>query len=140
MPLCEPAAEPAVDILRVSHVELGVSDIEASLAFYRDALGMVVSARDADEAVWLRGLEDASHHCLVLRRTQPGTCLGIGLRVRSEADLDRAAAHFAAVGTLEARLDGSERPRGQGPTVLVRDPFGVPLSLYHHQDTVARQL
>jgi catechol 2,3-dioxygenase len=139
MPLCEPASQPAVDILRVSHVELGVADIDTSLAFYEGALGMVVSARSAD-AVWLRGLEDASHHCLVLRRSQPGECHGIGLRVRSEADLDRAEAHFAAAGTFEGRRDGSAQPRGQGPTVLVRDPFGVPLSLYHRQDSVERQL
>lgn len=139
MPLCEPAVQPAVDILRVSHVELGVSDLDSSLEFYQGALGMVVSARD-DETVWLRGLEDASHHCLVLRTTRPGVCLGIGLRVRSEPDLDKAQEHFAVAGTFEARLEGSDQPRGQGPTVLVRDPFGVPLSLYHHQDTVERQL
>src|SRR5690606_15041103 len=64
----------------------------------------------------------------------------VGLRVKTEEDLDRAAAHFAAVGRCEARLEGSEQPRGQGPTVTVRDPFGVPLSLYHRQDLVERQL
>lgn len=139
MPLCEPAARPPVDVLRVSHVELGVSDLERSLAFYQGALGMIVSARD-DDGVWLRGLEDASHHCLVLRREKPGVCLGIGLRVRSEEDLDRAAEHFGRVGRVEARLDDDRCPRGQGPTVVVRDPFGVPLSLYHHQERVERHL
>lgn len=139
MPLCEPCATPAVDVLRVSHVELGVSDVQRSLDFYVGALGMVVSDVTAD-AAWLRGLEDASHHCIVLRRSQPGQCLGIGLRVRAPDDLDRAEAHFAEVGTLEGRLDGDARPRGQGPTVRARDPFGVPLALYHHQDRVERQL
>src|SRR5690606_23609033 len=139
MPLCEPARQPAVDVLRVSHVELGVSDLERSLAFYQGALGMVVSAHD-DSGLWLRGLEDASHHCLVLRREKPGVCLGIGLRVRSETDLEAAVEHFGSVGRVEALLDGSERPRGQGTTVVVRDPFGVPLSLYHRQDSVERQL
>jgi len=126
-------------VLRVSHVELGVSDLERSLAFYQGALGMIVSARD-DDGVWLRGLEDASHHCLVLRREKPGVCLGIGLRVRSEEDLDRAAEHFGRVGRVEARLDEDRSPRCQGPTVVVRDPFGVPLSLYHHQERVERHL
>ena len=139
MPLCEPAARPPVDVLRVSHVELGVSDLERSLAFYQGALGMIVSARDYD-SVWLRGLEDASHHCLVLKCEKPGVCLGIGLRVRSEEDLDRAAEHFGRVGRVEARLDEDRSPRGQGPTVVVRDPFGVPLSLYHHQERVERHL
>ncbi|HEX7001530.1 MAG TPA: 3,4-dihydroxyphenylacetate 2,3-dioxygenase [Trueperaceae bacterium] len=135
MPLVEPNASPPFDVLRVSHVELGATDLEASKAFYADALGMVVTAQD-DETLWLRGLEDTSHHAIVLRRGTPGTCLRLGFRVRTEADLDLAARYFAGRG-----LDVVEAlPRGQGRTLHVRDPFGVPLAFYHRQDVVKRHL
>jgi len=135
MPLSEPAAAPVFDVLRVAHVELGVSQLERSAEFYVAGLGMVESGRD-EHTLWLRGLEDSSHHCLVLRRQEPGACLSIGFRVRTPADLDRASAHFAARGDLL----GESEPRGQGRTVLARDPFGMPLSFYHEQLRVPRQL
>ena len=135
MPLREPAVAPPFDVLRVSHVELGVSDLDRAAAFYVDGLGMVESHRD-DRALWLRGLEDTSHHCLVLRREEPGRCLGIGFRVRGEADLERAREHF----TTRGQVVSETQPLGQGPTLHVRDPFGVPLSLYYEQRQVQRQL
>jgi len=135
VPLTPPNPRPPFDVLRVSHVELGVADLERSRAFYEEALGMVVTAQD-DESLWLRGLEDTGHHCLVLRRRSPGSCLRIGFRVRAEEDLDAAAAFFAARGLpVEEAV-----PRGQGRTLHVRDPFGVPLALYERQETVARHL
>lgn len=135
MPLAEPNPRPPFDVLRVSHVELGVADLERSRAFYEDALGMVVTARD-EETLWLRGLEETGHHCLVLRRRSPGRCLRIGFRVRTEEDLDAAARYFAARG-----LPVEEAcPRGQGRTLHVRDPFGTPLAFYHRQETVERRL
>ena len=135
MPLCEPSRSPPFDVLRTAHVELGVRDLERSAEFYVGGLGMVESARD-DGALWLRGLEDSSHHCLVLRLEEPGKCLGIGFRVRSPDDLVRAREHYAARGEVVAENE----PRGQGPTLFVRDPFGVPLSFYYEQHRVPRQL
>jgi catechol 2,3-dioxygenase len=135
VPLTPSNPRPPFDVLRVSHVELGVADLERSRSFYEDALGMVVTARD-DEALWLRGLEDSCHHCLVLRRGSPGSCLRIGFRVREEGDLDAAASYFASRGLPVEEA----RPRGQGRTLHVRDPFGVPLAFYERQDAVERRL
>lgn len=135
MPLREPSPAPPFDVLRVSHVELGVSDLERSAAFYVGGLGMVESGRDL-RTLWLRGLEDASHHCLVLRLGEAGKCLGIGFRVRSADDVGRARAYFEARGGFV----GEDQPTGQGRTVTVRDPFGVPLSFYAEQARVPRLL
>ncbi|HZW99443.1 MAG TPA: 3,4-dihydroxyphenylacetate 2,3-dioxygenase [Trueperaceae bacterium] len=135
MPLTEPNAEPPFDVLRVSHVELGVRDLDASRAFYEDALGMVVTAED-ERGMWLRGLEDTCHHALLLRRESPGKCLRIGFRVRTEADLDAVARYFEG---RSAEVT-EETPRGQGRTLHVHDPFGTPLAFYHRQDAVERHL
>ncbi len=135
MPLRDANPTPPFDVLRVSHVELGVADVDRSRAFYVDALGFVETVRTED-ALYLRGLEDQGHHCLVLRRQEPGRCLRIGFRVRSEADLDRANAYFTERG-LEATF---RSPLGQGRTLEARDPFGVPLAFYASQPSAERML
>ena len=67
MTLPTTAYPPPFNITRASHVVLGVRDLEASRTFYADMLGLVVSDQDA-AALYLRGLEERSHHSLVLQR------------------------------------------------------------------------
>ena len=129
------AGTPPFDTVRLSHVELGVRDLERSRAFYVDALGFV-ETEGTDDALYLRGLEERGHHSLVLRRAPEPVCFRLGYRVRSEDDLDRAHAFFADQG-LEAAW---AQPRGQGRTLHARDPFGVPLAFYASQPLQPRML
>ncbi|NLB47516.1 MAG: 3,4-dihydroxyphenylacetate 2,3-dioxygenase, partial [Microbacteriaceae bacterium] len=71
---------PEFTITRASHVTLGVTDLEASRDFYRDVVGLVVTEETGD-AVYLRGLEEAAHHSLVLERSDVAKAHRIGLRV-----------------------------------------------------------
>ena len=63
-----PAANlyPPFNIVRLSHVDFGVKDLEASKAFYVDTLGLQITYED-EESVYLRALEDRGHHCIALR-------------------------------------------------------------------------
>ncbi|NLG08134.1 MAG: 3,4-dihydroxyphenylacetate 2,3-dioxygenase [Deinococcales bacterium] len=126
---------PPFAVVRVAHVELGVADLERSRAFYEEALGLVVTEQ-ADGALYLRGLEERSHHSLVLRQEAAGRCLRLGFRVAAEADLERAFAFFAE---RELAPAWAEAP-GQGRTLHVSDPFGQPLALYASQARVERRL
>src|SRR5712691_2410830 len=64
------AAYPApFNITRASHAVLTVKDMGASRAFYVDALGFAVSDEDAN-TLYLRGIEEACHHSLVLKRAK----------------------------------------------------------------------
>ena len=87
MPLRDPVFNPPFNIIRASHVELGVSDLTASRAFYVDCLGYIVSDEDKD-ALYLRGVEERNHHSVVLRQSKDIAALAIGFKVGSEADLD----------------------------------------------------
>ena len=53
---------------RASHVVLTVKDLGLSRAFYCDALGFAISDQDGD-TLYLRGIEEACHHSLVLKRS-----------------------------------------------------------------------
>ena len=57
--------EPIYDVAHLAHVELLTPDLDGSLAFFRDLLGMQETAR-AGGSVYLRGYEEQYHHSLKL--------------------------------------------------------------------------
>ena len=113
---------PPFDITRASHVRYLVSDLDESLRFYTEVLGFVVTLREGDVA-YLRGIEEACHHSVVLTRSSnkpAAEC--IGMRVRSEADIHKAMEWFPANGGTAELVD---RPH-QGLTVLTTLGEGTP--------------
>ena len=57
MPLRDPVFNPPFNIVRASHVELGVADVARSRAFYVDCLGYIVS--DEDGRSYVLGINGA---------------------------------------------------------------------------------
>lgn len=114
---------PPFNVTRASHLTLTVRDLAASRDFYAGVIGMAVTEEEPG-AVYLRGLEEACHHSLVLRpaKDRPA-CARIGLRVFDEEDLLKAEAFYRAAGLPTS---WSEQPH-QGRTLHARDIFGVPL-------------
>src|SRR5262245_47312713 len=94
----DPVFYPAFNITRASHVVMTVKDLDASKHFYTELAGLVVSDEDRN-TVYLRGLEEACHHSLVLKRTNgKPQCERIGMRVFTEQDLDKAADFYGKAG------------------------------------------
>ena len=135
MPLPQHVFDPPFNVIRTSHVVLGVTDIERSLAFYEETLGLCVEDRTSD-AVYLRAVEERQHHSLVLKKTTTPVCERIGFKVASEEDLDRAASFFAAKGLRHAFVDVPH----QGRTLQFIDPFGLPVELYFNMEKRERLL
>ena len=117
MPLPAHNLDPAFNIVRLSHIELGVTDLAKSRAFYVDVLGMQVSGED-DSRIYLRAMEERGHHCLVLSKASAPAAGALGFKLFSEADLDKAKAWFDA---RDIAADWVERPY-QGRTLLASDP------------------
>lgn len=134
MPLRDIVLDPAFNTTRISHVILTVRDLAASRRFYSDVLGMVTTEQD-DDALYLRGIEEACHHSLVLQRSSDApACLGVGYRVLSEAHLDRAKAFFDA-GCIPAQwIDGPHQDR----TLRVTDATGAPIEFCATMASVPR--
>jgi catechol 2,3-dioxygenase len=81
------------NVTRASHAVLTVKDIGASRAFYVDAIGLVVSDETKD-ALYLRGVEEAAHHSLVLKRTDSEPVANASACALTEDDLEKAKAEF----------------------------------------------
>ncbi len=114
--------DPAFRITRASHVVLTVRDLAASKRFYTEVIGLIMSAEE-DGALYFRGIEEACHHSLVLRKGDKPACARIGMRMLTEADLDKGKAFFDAKGCATAWVAVPH----QGRTLHVTDPVGTPL-------------
>jgi catechol 2,3-dioxygenase len=120
-----PVFHPAFNITRASHVVMTVKDLGASRHFYTELVGLVVSDSDKD-AIYLRGLEEACHHSLVLKQARGAPqCLRVGMRVFTEKDLDAADVFYRNAGLTTRWVDVPF----QGRTLHVTDGLGVPLEL-----------
>ena len=125
-----PATPP--DIVRAAYAELVVTDLERARWFWVDLLGFVVTRADAD-VLYLRGYDELTHHNLILREGPDPAVALLAFRVRTAADLDRAEAFYAALGTRTARRPAGTTP-GVGETVRAQDPLGFTVEFFFAAD------
>src|SRR5262245_51359194 len=98
MSIPQPVYNPSFNVTRASHSVLTVKDLGLSRTFYVDLLGFIVSDEDKD-TLYLRGVAEACHHSLVLKRAQDEPqSERVGLRVFSEEDLEKAKVFFEKSG------------------------------------------
>src|SRR6266849_8464680 len=135
MPVHKPVFDPPFNVVRASHVELGVRDLVRSRAFYVDCLGLLVSD-ETDDALYLRGVEERNHHSIVLRRGREADVRALGFKLASEEDVDRAAAWFAR---RNLPTSFPEVPF-QGRTLRTADFCGMPLEFYFKMDQAESML
>lgn len=119
------------DVVRAAHLELVVSDLEASRVFYVDRLGLTVTEETRD-ALYLRALEERLHHSLVLRRgTQPAVG-HLAFRVSAAADLEALERFYTERGCATRWVTEADEPgQGPGPALRVADPLGFPVEYFH---------
>lgn len=128
------ATANGIDIIRSAHLELRVTDLARSRAWYVDCLGLIVTEED-QSAIYLRGIEERCHHSLVLRKAERASVNHISFRVATPDDLDRLERLYQAHGLPTRRVVAGEEA-GQGRALRVRDPLGMPVEFYAEMDWV----
>jgi catechol 2,3-dioxygenase len=124
---------PDFDIVRTSHVEFVVTDLERSRKFYVDTLGFVESDNhsSAKDRLYLRGVEDRFHHSLILTRGKAPAVAHIAFRVRNEKDLELIADLFEKETRVPAKwLEKEKNEEGLGVAIRCQDPFGFPIEFF----------
>src|SRR5438094_4401451 len=123
MSIPKPVYNPPFNITRASHSVLNVKDLAASRRFYVDLIGFIVSSEDKD-TIYLRGVAEACHHSLVLKRAKgEAESERVGMRVFTEEDLEKAKSFFDR---SQLPAQWVEVPH-QGRTLHVSDPLGCPI-------------
>jgi len=119
---------PDFDIVRTAHVELLVKELKRAKDFYVNVLGLAETDSD-DTHVYLRGMEDRFHHCLVLTKSQMPSVGHISYRVRTENDLSCLASLAEEKGLKVKWIEKGEEA-GQGSALRFQDPLGFPVEFF----------
>lgn len=121
-----------VNIIRLHHVALNVTDLEKARHFYVDGLGLIETESDENH-LYLRGIDDGNHHSVMLIKADKPSLNHISYRVATEDDLDKLEEIFLDEGLPILRLEKGKE-RGQGRALRVQDPQGFPVEFFCHMD------
>lgn len=131
MPLVDHNYNLPFNIVRCSHIEYGVKDLDATRKFYVDIMGFIETER-TDDALYLRGLEEKNHHCLVFKQSEKSEVYALGFKVAFDKDLDLLEAHFKSL-NLPAQW---VKKHAEERTLAVKTPMGLPVEFHARQTRV----
>lgn len=125
-------------IIRCARAILHVTDLEASRKFYVDALGFIETESDSKH-IYLRGLEEHTHHSLVLKKATEPNVEVLGYKVSSDDDLKALSTLFEEKGFETKWMDKGEQ-HAIGRTLRVQDCAGLPLEFFAEIEPAERLL
>jgi catechol 2,3-dioxygenase len=126
-------------ILRLSHVEIRVPDLELATAYYVEVLGLIETAREP-ERVFLKCWDEHQHHSVVLTYAPTHGLAHLGFKVTDAADLDLYQARLEAAGVVVKRLQPGEWAAGHGESIRFDLPSGHQMELVHGMEQVGNLL
>ncbi len=126
------ADEPIFDVAQLAHVELLTPDIEGTLRFFKDLLGLEETERSPRSA-YLSGYEEQYHHSLKVTAA-PSAGLGhAAWRARTPQALQRRVAAIEATGLGRGWINGDV---GHGRAYQFETPEGHRMELFWEVDYV----
>jgi catechol 2,3-dioxygenase len=126
------------DIIRFHHAEVTVTDLEKARHFYCEGLGFIETESDENH-IYLRAIEDANHHCLVLTKGKQASLKHVSYRVSRDQDLDALDEVFTRLGVKKRWLSPNEE-KGQGRALRIQDPGGMPVEFFFEMEKADRML
>ncbi len=115
---------------KLGYVALNISDLERSVPFYADVVGLNFVEQVGNEVAFFRCSED--HHNVALYRSATPGLKRVGFELEDDEMLERAAALFTdlGLGPEEVRADECAMLR-QGRTIRIHEPAsGLCLEFY----------
>lgn len=116
-------------IAKLGHVALTTPDIEASLRFWKEIVGLLEVDRDGD-TVYLRGWGEYEHHSLSLRPAREGLLDHIAWRSSRPEDVETFARLIQSQGREVLRLKPGDE-KGQGAAIRFVPPSGHTFEIYY---------
>jgi catechol 2,3-dioxygenase len=125
-------------ILRLSHVDVTVTDLDLATAYYTEVMGMLVTARD-DNAVYLKCWDEEDHHSLKLVYAPRVGFEKMSFKVEREDDLSDLENAVAKYGFPVERISRGESV-GQGESIRFQTPSGHVMELVHDVEVVGSMM
>ena len=116
-------------VMRPGHLQLRVLDLQESVKFYTDVLGLVETARDAQGRVYFKAWDERDHNSLIIRQADKAGMDFMAFKVDSEASLEKFDADLRAYGVKTERIPAGELLE-TGERVRFELPTGHLIELY----------
>ncbi len=126
-------------ILRMSHVEIRVPDLELATAYYCEVVGMVETAREVSR-VFLKCWDEHQHHSVVLTMEPTHGLNHFGFKVTDPEDLDHYEQRLKGAGVEVRRYAPDEWAAGHGASIRFPLPSGHEMELVHGMRQVGNLL
>jgi len=122
------------EIVKASHTEFLVTDLNKAYEFYVETLGFYPTYAD-EKHLYLRGMEDRFHHCLVLTKSDKPGVKHIAYKVSKPEDLEKLEKFFIKK-EIEVAWIEKDYELGQGKALRIQDPLGFPVEFFYEMQRV----
>lgn len=122
-------------VLRPGHVVLRVLDLNESIEFYKNVLGLVETGRDSQGRVYFKAWDERDHNSVLIRQADSAGLDFVGFKVDSAATLDRLEANLKDYGVKTERMPAGEMLE-TGERVRFLLPTGHTFELYAEKTDV----
>jgi len=116
-------------VLRPGHAQVRVLDLDESVTFYKDVLGLIETGRDSQGRVYFKAWDERDHNSVILRQADKPGIDFFSFKVDSKATLDKFDADLQAYGVKTERIPAGELLE-TGERVRFSIPTGHFLELY----------
>ena len=116
-------------VLRPGHAQIRVLDMEESVKFYTEVMGLVETGRDATGRVYFKTRQERDHNSIVLRQADRAGMDFFGFKVLGKAALDELEQKLNAYGVQTERMPAGEMLE-TGERVRFTIPTGHTIELY----------
>ena len=126
-------------ILRLSHAEVRVPDLQLATAYYAEVVGLVVTRTEANRS-YLKGWDEQQHHSIILTEAPTYGLESLAFKVMERPELDRLAERIEAKGIEVAWHEPGTLNPASGTVVRFTAPSGHVIDLEHGQAQVGNGL
>ena len=95
-------------VLRPGHAQLRVLDMEESVKFYTEVMGLVETGRDSQGRVYFKTRQERDHNSIILRETDRAGLDFFGFKVLDKATLDDFEQKLQAYGVKTERMPAGD--------------------------------
>ncbi|KKB36928.1 catechol 2,3-dioxygenase [Bacillus thermotolerans] len=115
-------------IMRIGRLELRVMDLEESVNYYTDIIGLEETGRDGDR-VYLKAWDEYDHHSIILQKSDSAGMDHMGFKVRDIYELEKLEHRIEQFGCKLTRIPYGTR-LAEGQAVRFEIPTGHQMELY----------
>ena len=125
-------------VLRPGHMQLKVLDLDESIDFYTNVVGLIQTGREGDRA-YFKAWDERDHHSLVLRGAGEAGMDFFGFKVADDATLAKLESDLNAYGVTTERIPAGDLLE-TGERVRFEVPSGHLIELYSQKTAVGTPL